>query len=66
MIQMTHPYLTSQLAADRQATRLAEASRQRLARQALAARKAATPDSPARQPVRQPRLRVWLRNRVTA
>jgi hypothetical protein len=66
MIQMTHPYLTSQLAADRQAARLADASRQRLARQAIAARKAAAPDSPVRQPARQPRLRLWLRHRLAA
>jgi hypothetical protein len=61
MIQMIHPYLTSQLVADRQADRLADASRQRLARQAVAARKALTPDSPVRQPARQPRVRAWLR-----
>ena len=66
MIQMTHPYLTSQLVADRQATRLAEASRQRLARQAIAVRKAAAQDAPVRQPARQPRLRAWLRHRLAA
>ena len=66
MIQMTHPYLTSQLAADRQATRLAEASRQRLARQTVAARKVATPNSPVRQPARQPRVRTWLRQWLAA
>jgi len=68
MIQMINPYISSQLAAERQATRLAEASQERLARQAIAARKAAdaTPESPGRQPARQPRLRLWLRNRVAA
>ena len=65
-----HPYLSSQLTAERQASLIAEASRRRLASQARAARKAAIPADPARQPVRQPvrmpRLRVWLRHRVPA
>ncbi len=64
-----HPTLMSQLTAERQASRIAEADRQRLARQARAARKAATtavPSGPARQPLRVPRLPVWLRHRVPA
>lgn len=65
---MNHPYLSSQLAADRHASRLAEASRQRLVREACAVRKAAIPARQAR-PVRSPirlRLPVWLRRSLPA
>jgi hypothetical protein len=63
MIPM-HPYLISQLVADRQADRTADAARQNLARQARDARRAvdSTTDRTRRERLSRPlRLAPWLR-----
>ena len=56
-----NPSLTSQLAADRRASLLAEARRQHLPRQARAARR---PPPISLRPSRPLRLAAWLRGRV--
>jgi hypothetical protein len=59
-----NPSLTSQLATDRRASLFAEASRQRLPRQARAARRASRRTS--LRPSRPLRLASWRRGRVPA
>jgi hypothetical protein len=56
-----NPSLTSQLAADRRTSLLAEARRQHLPRQARAARRTIS-----LRPSRPLRLAAWLRGRVPA
>ena len=56
-----NPSLTSQLAADRRASLLAEARRRHLPRQARAARRTIS-----LRPSRPLRLAAWLRGRVPA
>ena len=60
-----NPSLTSQLAADRRASLLAEARRPHLPRQARAARRASRRAISLR-PSRPLRLAAWLRRRVPA
>jgi hypothetical protein len=59
-----HPYISSQLAADRQTRLLAEARQEHLARQARSARRAIR--IRRLRPGRPLRLAAWLRGRVPA
>jgi hypothetical protein len=61
-----HPYLSSQLAAERQASLLAKAAQQHTARQARAARRSAAPAGSARQLPCLPRITTWLRVRIAS
>jgi hypothetical protein len=62
-----HDYLYSQIAAARQADRIAEAANRRLVREALATRRthAAAADRPARR-TRPLRLALWHRARLAS